>query len=163
MTVTGKGIFQGTVTKTFEIIKKQGESSSGSDESADSGFDEDDDDYDADYDYDEDADDESVTNSGTQKVKKPGRVKIISVSAGKRKLTVSWNRKSGVSGYQIQCAQNKKFTKKKKSRIVGRYKSRATIKNLKKGKKYYVRVCAYKKKNGKKVCGKWSKIKNVKI
>ena len=137
------------------------------DDDTDNDEDYDDTDYDADNDEDDedydDTDDESVNNSEIQKVKKPGRVKIISVSAGKRKLTILWNWKSGVSGYQIQCAQNKKFTKKKKSKTVGKYKSRATIKNLKKGKKYYVRVCAYITKNGKKMYGKWSKVKNVKM
>lgn len=37
-----------------------------------------------------------------------------------------------------------------------------TVKNLKKNKKYYVCVRAYKFVNGKKVYGKWSKVKSVK-
>ena len=38
-----------------------------------------------------------------------------------------------------------------------------TAKKLKKGKKYYVRVRSYKTVNGKKICGDYSKVKSVKI
>ena len=88
--------------------------------------------------------------SKNKKVKKPGRVKIRYVYVQKKKLVVSWKWKSNVAGFQLQYAQNKKFTKKKKTKSFGEYKSSATIKGLKKGKKYYVRVRAYRKKSGKK-------------
>ena len=54
-------------------------------------------------------------------------------------------------------------TKKKKSKMVGKWTSKKTITKLKKGKTYYVRVRAYKKLSGKKIYGKWSKIKKIKI
>ncbi len=98
------------------------------------------------------------------KVKKPGRVTGVSVyNKKKKKMVVSWSWKTNVAGYQIQYALNKKFTKKKKSKWAGKWKSAKTISKLKKGKKYYVRVRAYRKKSGKKLYGKWSKIKKVKI
>ena len=98
------------------------------------------------------------------KVKKPGRVIGVSVyNKKKKKMVVSWSWKTNVAGYQIQYALNKKFTKKKKSKWAGKWKSAKTISKLKKGKKYYVRVRAYRKKSGKKLYGKWSKVKKVKI
>ena len=77
-----------------------------------------------------------------------------------RKLTASWKKASEADGYQIQYAPNKKF-KKAKSKTV---KSTAvTLKKLKKKTTYFVRVRAYKAVDGKKVYGKWSGVKKVKI
>ena len=59
-------------------------------------------------------------------------------------------------------ATNSKFTKGKK--VVNTTKRTKTIKKLKKVKTYYVRVRAYKKDStGRKVYGKYSKVKKVKI
>ena len=98
------------------------------------------------------------------KLKKPGKVTGLKVkNKKKKKIVVKWRKKTNVAGYQIQYALNKKFTKKKKSKWVGKKKSSKTISKLKKGKKYYIRVRAYRKKSGKKLYGKWSKVKKVKI
>ena len=98
------------------------------------------------------------------KVSKPGKVTGLKVkNKKKKKMIVSWNWKVNVSGFQIQYAWNKKFTKKKKSKMVGKWTSKKTITKLKKGKTYYVRVRAYKKSSGKKIYGKWSKVKKIKI
>jgi hypothetical protein len=40
--------------------------------------------------------------------------------------------------------------------------SKTTVKKLKKSKKYYVKVRAYKTKNSKTVYSKWSKVKSIK-
>ena len=93
-------------------------------------------------------------------VKKPTKVSKVKVSVKKKKTTVSWKKVKGAKGYQVQYALNKKFTKKKKIKLVK--KNKITIKGLKK-KVYYIRVRAYKKVNGKKVYGKWSKVKKVRI
>ena len=77
-----------------------------------------------------------------------------------RKLTAKWKKASNADGYQIQYAPNKKF-KKAKSKTVK--STSVTIKKLKKKKTYFVRVRAYKVVDGKKVYGKWSSIKKVKI
>ena len=98
------------------------------------------------------------------KLKKTGKVTGLKVkNKKKKKIVVKWRKKTNVAGYQIQYALNKKFTKKKKSKWVGKKKSSKTISKLKKGKKYYIRVRAYRKKSGKKLYGKWSKVKKVKI
>ena len=98
------------------------------------------------------------------KDKKPGKVTGLKVkNRKKKKIVVTWNRKANVSGYQIQYAWNRKFSKNKKSKFAGKKATAKTISKLKKGKKYYIRVRAYRKKSGKKLYGKWSKVKKVKI
>lgn len=78
-----------------------------------------------------------------------------------KKLLISWGWKSNVSGFQIQYAQNKKFTKKKRIKYAGKYAQDKVIRGLEKGKTYYVRIRAYQKVSGKKIYGKWSKIKKA--
>lgn len=77
-----------------------------------------------------------------------------------KKLKITYAATSGAKGYQIQYAANKKFTKAKSKTLT---KRSFTVK-LKKGKKYYVRVRAYKLDgSNKKVYGAWSKVKSIKI
>lgn len=97
------------------------------------------------------------------KVTKPKKVTGVKVwNYKKRKIAVMWNRRSGVSGYQVQCARNRKFTKGKKTAKVSKYDSDTLFKKLKKKKTYYVRVRAYKKSGGVKKYGTWSKVKKIK-
>ena len=82
------------------------------------------------------------------------------VRKGKGKVKVTWKKTAGVVGYQVQYSLNKKMkaAKKKNCKTVG-----VTIKKLKKKKTYYIRVRAYKMNGRKKVYGKWSTVKKVKI
>ncbi|MCI9082546.1 MAG: family 43 glycosylhydrolase [Lachnospiraceae bacterium] len=80
------------------------------------------------------------------------------------KLTVKWKKDSQASGYEIQCSLKKNFKKiAAKTTIKTAGTTSKTFKKLKKGKKYYVRVRAYKttKVNGKTttIRGDWSKLK----
>lgn len=79
----------------------------------------------------------------------PGKVSGLRVTAGKKKLTVKWNKMKGIDGYQIQISTDKSF-KKKKTYAISATKTKKVIntynnKKLKKGKKYYVRIRAYVK------------------
>ena len=95
--------------------------------------------------------------------KKPAAVKVNKLIAKKKAIVVYWNKVNGVDGYHIQLATDKKFKKNRKSVIVAKQNaSKKTVKKLKAKKKYYVRVRAYKLANGKKIYGKWSKVKSVK-
>lgn len=69
-------------------------------------------------------DESKKENSKLEKVKKV-RVKRMT----KRRVRVEWKKTKGVSGYQIQYALNKAFTKNKKSKLVT--KNQFTIKKLK--------------------------------
>ena len=90
-------------------------------------------------------------------------VKVNKAQAKKKALVVYWNKIADASGYQIQVATDKKFKKNKKTVTVAKQNAnKKTVKKLKSKKKYYVRVRSYKIVNGKKVYGKWSKIKSIK-
>lgn len=96
-------------------------------------------------------------------VAKPKSAKIKKVKAAKKAVSVEWKKVSGVKGYQIQVATDKKFKKNKKTATVKKQKTtKITIKKLKAKKKYYVRIRTYKTVNGKKVYSSWSKVKTVK-
>lgn len=107
----------------------------------------------------------STTASTTVKASasKPKNTSIKKLSKGKKSLTVSWAKVTGVKGYQIQVATDKKFKENKKTVTVKKQKAtKSTVKNLKSNKKYYVRVRTYKVVNGKNVYSAWSKVKSVK-
>lgn len=92
----------------------------------------------------------------------PKRAVIKKVTGGDKQLKVNYKKCATVSGYKVQIALNKKFTKGKKTVTVkGAKKTSAVVKKLKNNKKYYVRVRAYKTVNGKKLLGKWSKVKST--
>lgn len=91
------------------------------------------------------------------------KTKITKTKGAKKKLTVNWKKISKATGYQVQVATDKKFTKNKKSVTISKNKTiSTTIKKLKGKKKYYIRVRTYRKVAGKKVYSSWSSIKNVK-
>ena len=99
-------------------------------------------------------------NTSTSATQKLSVKKLVSK---KKALVVYWNKIANVSGYQIQVATDKKFKKNKKTITVAKQNaSKKTVKKLKAKKKYFVRVRAYKIVDGKKVYGKWTKVKSVK-
>lgn len=103
----------------------------------------------------------SVPNPTSPKVKIPGRTKITKTKAGKKKILVKFKRVKGARGYNIQYSLKANF---KKAKTITTKKLRATIKKLKKGKRYFIRVRAYKIVNGGKVYGLYSKkVKSKKI
>ena len=104
---------------------------------------------------------EQTPDNTTDTVGKINKIKGLVVKNQKKlKVKATWKKLTNVFGYQIQYAPNKKF-KKAKSKTVK--SSSVTLKKLKKKKTYFVRVRAYKLANGKKVYGKWSSVKKVKI
>jgi len=98
-----------------------------------------------------------------QAVKKPKSTSIKKAKGSKKAVALEWKKVSGVKGYQIQVATDKKFKKNKKTVTIKKQKTtKTTVKKLKSKKKYYVRVRTYKIVNGKKVYSSWSKVKTVK-
>lgn len=92
----------------------------------------------------------------------PAKLKTPAVTAGRKSLTMKWSKDSKADGYQIQYSTSSKF-KKATTVTFSKKTVKKTIKKLKKGKKYYVRIRAYKKIGNKKYYGTWSKVKNVKV
>ena len=78
-----------------------------------------------------------------------------------KKATIKLRKVIGVNGYQVKVSVNKKF-KKKTTVTVASNKVRIVVKKLKAGKKYFVKARTYTIVNGKKVYGKWSKVKKIK-
>lgn len=94
---------------------------------------------------------------------KPKKTKIKSVKGKKNGFKITWKKVSGVKGYQIKYSTNKYFFESlTKSKNVKKAKTTsATVKNLRKGKTYFVKVRTYKIVKGKKVYSNWSKVKTV--
>ncbi len=99
----------------------------------------------------------------------PKKTAIVRLSAGKKSFAIKWKKqKNQVDGYEIAYSVSSKFQKKKTKTItVGKGASSKKISKLKAGKKYYVRLRAYKtvKSRGgqKKLYAGWSKVKTVKV
>lgn len=62
-----------------------------------------------------------------------------------KKLTVKWEENSSATGYEIQVATDSKFSKNLKKKTVSKKSTvKYTFSKLKGGKKYYIRIRAYK-------------------
>lgn len=187
-TVTGIGIYRGTVTKTFQIVRKSvskltisaikdrtytGKTQKPSVTIRNNGVKlTKNRDYTVSYSKNKSIGQAVITikgkgnYTGTKKIyftivpKTPTLSRVKSSSRGK--LTASWKRVSGVSGYQIQYSLKSNFSGVK-SVTAGSSASSKTISKLAKGKVYYVRVRSYKKVSGKKYYSAWSKTKKVTV
>ena len=102
-------------------------------------------------------------NSDTEvTVSKPTLKSVKAIKKG-HKIKVSWKKVSNASGYQVCWYKDKKCKKTvAKKNINNANTTTYSGKGFKKGKKYYVRVRAYKNVNGSKIYGKKSNIKSVK-
>ena len=88
----------------------------------------------------------------------PGSVKVQRISAKSAK--VSWSKSQGFTGYYILRSTDKKFKKNVKKITVKSNKTLSyTDKSVKKGARYYYKVCRYTGKTG----GSYSKTVSVKI
>ena len=107
---------------------------------------------------------QNISNSkpSVEKLTNKSNVSIAKLVAKKKALKVTWKKKAGVNGYQLQYSTSKKF---KKAKTITIKKAKTTTKNIKKlkaKKKYYVRIRTYITVNGKKYYSKWSKVKSKK-
>lgn len=89
----------------------------------------------------------------------PKQASVKKVTSKKAaQLTVSWKKQTEASGYVVEYTTDKNFKKGVKKVTISKNKTTGTtIKKLKKGKKYYVRVKPYTTIDKKKVYGKTSK------
>lgn len=107
---------------------------------------------------------QKVDTSAQKKEMKKAAVTISGLkSAAAGKAIVSYKQSAvKVTGYEIQYSTSSKFTAATTKTVTTKNTS-ATLKSLKSGKKYYVRVRAYKTVSGIKVYGSYSKAKNVTV
>ncbi len=108
-----------------------------------------------------DQSDNSAVSTKTVKLKKPVIRSLKKV--GKKKIKITWTKIKKASGYQICVSTTKKFKKPRKIRIAKKSKTSKVISNLKKNKKYYVRMRAYTTENKKKIYSKYSNVKKIKL
>jgi Rieske Fe-S protein len=101
-------------------------------------------------------------NKNSQKV----TVKKVNLKSVKRSrkgsIKVSWAKVSDASGYELQYSTSSKF-KGAKTKKISKAKTTYTLKKLKSGKIYRVRIRAYKIAEGKKVYGSYSKVRKVRV
>lgn len=95
-------------------------------------------------------------------VTKPAKAKIKSLKKKGRNVKVSVKKVKNADGYQVSVAAKKKGKYKIKLNIKSP-KASGMLKKLKKGKTYYVKARAYKNVGGKKLYGKESNVKKIKL
>lgn len=84
-------------------------------------------------------------------------------SNSKKRITVKWNKALyNCSGYQVMWSTTKNFSSNYLTvNVSGQNTLSTTLKTSQSGKRYYVRVRAYKTVNGKKTYCSWSGVKSV--
>ena len=87
--------------------------------------------------------------------KLPGKVSVTVKAKAKKKNQIRWSKAKEADGYRIY-RSTKKNSGYKLIKTVSASKTTYTDTKVKSGKRYYYYVKAYKKVNGKKVCGKSS-------
>lgn len=92
---------------------------------------------------------------------KPTKIKL---KAGKKSFTISWKKISNVKGYEIRYSTKTTMKGAKKKIINSNSKTSVTVKKLKKGRKYYVRLYSFvTDPNGKRIYSKAGSKKNIKV
>ena len=93
----------------------------------------------------------------------PKKLSGTSAKSTKAKtLTVKWKKDKAATGYIIECSTDKKFRKNVKTATVKKNKTVSKkLTNLKGGKRYYVRACAYVQAGGAKIKGAYRTIKKA--
>ena len=87
----------------------------------------------------------------------PRRVGTAKFSTSNKSITFTWGKVKVCDGYKIQYSTSNTFKKVKTITVKGRNNYQYTFNNLKSGKKYYIRIRAYKKVGGKTYYGSWTK------
>lgn len=81
----------------------------------------------------------------------------------KKQIQISWKKQDGVTGYEVQYSLKKNMKDAQTKTVKGAAKTKLNLKKLKSGKKYFVRVRAYKTVGDMTVYGAYSSKKNVKV
>ena len=76
-----------------------------------------------------------------------------------KKLTVTFKKVKGATGYQLQWADNKQMDGAQIRSV--RKKTKLVLKNLARSRKYFIRWCPFKTFRGKRYIGLYSKVKRV--
>ena len=88
---------------------------------------------------------------------------ISKLKSSEKKVSVSWNKTNGATGYVVYMATSKNGKYSKIATLKGNSKVSYTKTGLTKGKTYYFKVAAYTVANGKTLYSSFSSVKAVKI
>ena len=102
----------------------------------------------------------SKTAGAKPALKAPAKVRA---KAGKKKITVQWKKTDGATGYKVYRATKKNGKYKAVKTIKKQRTVKYVDKKVKKNKRYYYKVRAYKNVDGKKVYSKYSKVVKVRV
>lgn len=92
----------------------------------------------------------------------PGKVSTPKLKGKSKSLSISWKRRKEATGYEVYVSTKKSSGYKKVKTITKNSTVKYTKKKLKRKKKYYVKVRAYKKVGSKKYYGTFSSVKSAK-
>lgn len=87
--------------------------------------------------------------------------KFSSVTSKKKNISMKWKKIKGVSGYCVELSTTADF--KKISKTLDTSSLNGEFKKLKKGKTYYVRICAYMESGKARIYSDYSKTKTIKV
>ncbi len=164
ITISGLGYYEGSIKKAFNIMSKKNDNviskPDNTNDNNDNTNDDTNDDTDDDSDYVFGVDDNEDNN--TAKKITVGKVTISKVRNIKgRKIEIKYKKVSKAKGYQVRYSLKSNMGSSKTKTTA---KTKYTLTSLKKKKKYYIQVRAYRYKTSKKkVYGKWSSKKSVKV
>lgn len=96
-------------------------------------------------------------NANTKAACRVTAVTAKAAKAGKGKLSVSWKKNSKASGYQIRYSLKSSFSGAKTVMVRSGKTTTKKLTGLKRRKRYYITVRAYKTVKGKKYYSSWSK------
>lgn len=91
----------------------------------------------------------------------PGKVSTKKIKAGEGKFVVTWDKVIGADSYQVVYSASENFRNSKKVTVKASSPLKKTLKKLRKGTVYYVKVRACKKVGGKTVYGQYSKTLSI--
>lgn len=96
-------------------------------------------------------------------VKPSSKLGVKAVPQKGRKIQITWKRSKKADGYQIIVSTDKSFKKTVKTVYINKNQTtRTTVKNLKSGKTYYVRIRSYKKITDGRIYSDWKKTGRIK-
>ncbi len=93
---------------------------------------------------------------------RPRKPTALALKAGKGRLTASWKKVAGVTGYRLRYGLKKNFSDALTLDVEGEDALRAVLKKLRRKTLYYVSVCSVQTVDGEAVCSNWSKAVKLK-
>lgn len=104
-----------------------------------------------------------VTTTAPKNIKlAKGKIIKASKKTTSKKIKITFKKIKKATAYEVQICKNKKFKKRNITKKTVK-KNKCVFKKLKAHKRYYVRVRAVAFSNGKKIYGKWSSKKRIKL